>query len=333
MDPNAVDKDAHILVTGGAGYIGAVVVGILLQDGYRVRVLDNLSHGGNALLTYFQNPRFELAYGDIRNRKDLHSALDDIDAVIHLAAIVGDPACREKPELAVAVNKEGSEELCRAAIERHVKRFVFASTCSNYGKMPDPEGYVDETSPLNPVSLYAELKVGFENHLLGLGLDDFCPTCLRFATAYGLSPRPRFDLTVNEFTRDLLLNRTLEIYGEQFWRPYCHTGDLARACVMVLKAPRAAVAYQALNVGNTAENYRKKDLVEMILERLPNRRDNVTYVHRGEDPRDYRVNFDKISEVLGFSVSRTVADGIAEIIFAIGSGLIRNPDDEYFINR
>lgn len=321
-----------ILVTGGAGYIGSVLIGLLLSRGYSVRTIDNLSYGGDALLAYISHSNFEAIVGDIGNLKQVDRALENADTVVHLAAIVGDKACQQNPKLATEVNKTASEMLCEKAVARKVKRFLFASTCSNYGKIATSSAYVDENAPLNPVSLYAELKVGFEKHLLGLGKADFAPTCLRFATAYGLSPRPRFDLTVNEFTKELLLGRKLEIYGEQFWRPYCHVVDLARACVLVLEAEPAAVAYQTFNVGDTSENYQKKRLVKMILEKLPDRRENVSYVHRDDDPRNYRVNCDKIQTQLGISITKRVPDGIREILFAINSGLIKDPDNVRYRN-
>lgn len=326
-----------ILVTGGAGYVGSVLVDRLLDSGHRVRVLDNLSHGdspypGRSLLPFTSNDNFDFIHGDIRVERDVKTALDSIDAVVHLAAIVGDPVCSKHPELATDVNERGSQLLCSLAIKHGIRRFVFASTCSNYGRMVDADGYVDETSPLNPISHYARLKVGFEQYLLSLNESTFEPVCLRFSTAYGLSHRPRFDLTVNEFTRELLMNRRLDIYGEQFWRPYCHTHDLAAACMMAATAPSDQVAYEALNVGDTAENYQKKTLAELIVRQLPESATNVHYVKKDEDPRDYRVRCDKIKQAIGFEITRRVPDGIREIIDAVSSGLIDNPDDEYYVN-
>ncbi|UCE24903.1 MAG: NAD(P)-dependent oxidoreductase [Candidatus Zixiibacteriota bacterium] len=324
--------DKLVLVTGGAGYIGSVLVEQLLDGGWSVRTIDKLMFGGDALSSYLSRPGFEFVEGDICNADDLRLALEGADAVVHLAAIVGDPACKKYPELAVKTNKNGSELLCEMAVQAGVNRFIFASTCSNYGAMLQPDGYVDETSPLSPVSLYAELKVNFEKHLLQPNRDDFATVCLRFATAHGLSPRPRFDLTVNEFTRDLVLGKELEIYGEQFWRPYCHTTDLARAAVLALEADATKVAGKAFNVGDTAENYQKKTLVELILERLPQMREKVRYVERSEDPRNYRVNFDRINSELRFKAKKTVADGISEYILAIQSGQIKNPEDRRYTN-
>ena len=185
-----------ILVTGGAGYIGSVLVQLLLQRGSRVRVLDNLRWGGESLLSAMNRDGFELQHGDIRNRAGLKRALQGVRAVIHLAAIVGDPACRAEPELARETNLHASVELFDASVRQGIERFVSVSTCSNYGRMADPTIACGEDAELRPVSLYAELKVQFERYLLE-STAPICATSLRFATAYGLSPRMRFDLTVN----------------------------------------------------------------------------------------------------------------------------------------
>jgi len=321
-----------VLVTGGAGYIGSHLVMLLLTQGYNVRVLDNLTFGGHGVLPHLPNPHFVFHYGDIRNHEDVLAAVTGADAVVHLAAIVGDPACRTQPETACQVNGAGARLVCDIAVEANVKRFVFASTCSNYGKMDDPSSYVDETSPLKPVSLYAELKVEFEEYLLKVTREDFTGTVLRFATAYGLSPRPRFDLTVNEFTRELTLSRRLEVYGRRFWRPYAHAYDLAAACVTVLNTDVEEVAGQAFNVGATEENYQKETLVSMIVQALGDGNGNVVYVERDEDPRDYRVNFDKARRQLGIELSRSVSDGIREIIDALRTGIIIDPDSKLYRN-
>ena len=326
------NRQKTILVTGGAGYIGSVLTGLLLERNYKVISIDNLSFGGNSLLSYINHPRFSLIPGDITNQDDLSKAFTNINSVIHLAAIVGDPQCAKNPDLAIKVNKKGSELLCNISVDKGVEKFIFASTCSNYGKMTDPDGFVNEETSLNPVSLYAELKVAFEHYLFNQISSDFNPVCLRFATAYGLSPRPRFDLTVNEFTRDLVLKRNLDIYGEKFWRPYCHTVDLSKAIINVIEAPLAKIKGQTFNVGDNNENYQKQSLVEMILKQLPDRTNLVNYIHRDEDPRDYRVNFDKINNILDFKITKTVNEGIKEFIDAIQTGLIRNPDDNIYRN-
>ena len=238
-----------------------------------------------------------------------------------MAAIVGEPACNRDPELTKAVNFAASINLVNAARAAGVARFVFASTCSNYGKMPDASGYVDETSPLQPLSVYAETKVAVEKHLLeSPPAGSFIPTVLRLSTVYGLSFRPRFDLTVNEFAAEAAVNRKLVVFGEQFWRPYVHVRDVSRAVTAVLGAPVEAVQNAVFNVGGTNENYTKKMLVDLILERLPGT--HVEFVKRGTDPRDYRVSFSKIGEQLGFRPSLTVPRGLDEVITAIRTGVI-----------
>ena len=265
-----------ILVTGAAGYIGSVLVRQLLNKNYKVRGVDALFFGGESLLDIYNHPNFEFIKGDIRNTELLNSILDGVTDVVHLAAIVGDPACSKQPELARQINWEASKQLFDRCNESGVNKFIFASTCSNYGKM-EGDGFVNEDSPLNPVSLYAELKVKFEEYIFETQINDnFSPTALRFSTVYGLSPRMRFDLTVNEFIRDVIYNNKLEIFGEQFWRPYCHVDDLARSCVMVLESPIEKVRKNVFNVGDSTQNYQKKMIAEEILKIIPDA--NISYV-------------------------------------------------------
>lgn len=320
-----------ILVTGGAGYIGSVLTRQLLEKGYHVRVLDSLMYGGEPIIDMFNYPNFEFIKGDVRNSADVEKAVAGMDCVAHLAAIVGDPACAKDPELSRSTNLEGSKLLYDAANKHGVKKFIFASTCSNYGKMDDPEAFVHEDSTLAPVSLYAETKVATEQYLLSQPQSNTCkPTCLRFSTVYGLSLRPRFDLTVNEFTKELALGRELVVFGEQFWRPYCHVYDLARSVVKVIESPEEKVAFDVFNVGDTSENYQKQMIVDEIKKQIPDA--NVKYVTKNEDPRDYRVNFSKIKEQLGFELMFTVPDGIRQIKEVLDAGFIQNPDESKYKN-
>lgn len=322
---------SYILVSGGAGYIGSLLVRMLLERGDRVRVLDNLMFGGEPIIDLLNHEHFDFIKGDVRDEKDVRKALKGIDAVVHLAAIVGDPACARSPELARATNLEGSKLFYRLANEAGIPRFIFASTCSNYGKMEDPDSYVTEESTLAPVSLYAETKVGVEKYLMSQPEENACkPTSLRFSTVYGLSPRPRFDLTVNEFTKELALGRELLVFGEQFWRPYCHVSDLSRAVMTALDAPEDKVAFEVFNVGDTSENYQKQTIVEQILKVIPDSK--VKYVRKDEDPRDYKVSFSKIKEKLDFQINMRVKDGINQIIQVIQDGFIRNPDESRYRN-
>ena len=273
-------------MTGGAGYIGMLLVDELLRAGRDVTVVDVLLHGQIERTRELRERGVDVVVGDIRDPGARARALKDAEAVVHLAAIVGDPACARTPKLAQGVNVDASQALAADAGRVGVKRFVMASTCSNYGRMADPSVSIDETAALAPVSLYAEQKVAIERHLLALDPPPFAVTCLRFATIFGVAPRTRFDLTVNEFTRDLWAGRRLEIFGERFWRPYVHVRDAARAVRTVLEAPEDLVTGQVFNVGDSDENYRKLDLVEEIRKQID--RGEVAYVHRRADPRDYK---------------------------------------------
>jgi nucleoside-diphosphate-sugar epimerase len=312
------------LVTGGAGYLGMPVVDELSAAGRTVRVLDVLLHDGQAGLVGALEARgVEVIRGDVRDPAVRRCALEGIEDVVHLAAIVGDPACARDPELAEGVNVEGTTALVLDARGAGVRRFVFASTCSNYGRLADPTVPIDEDGELSPVSLYARQKVAIERALLNGGHAPLQVTCLRLATLYGVAPRMRFDLTVNEFTRDLWAGRRLEVFGEQFWRPYVHVRDAGRAIRTVLEAPGELVAAKVFNVGRSGENYRKLDLVELI--RSQTDRGTVSFVHRSEDPRDYKVSFDRIAQVLGFRTAMTVADGVAEIMAALDARRFADP--------
>ena len=320
-----------VLVTGGAGYIGSVLVRQLLQKGYQVRAMDSLKFGGDALYDVMLNPDFDFFKGDIRLHKDVEKALEGIDAIAHLAAIVGDPACKKFNEEANETNWQGSIHLFEKAEKAGVKRFVFASTCSNYGKMPDPGSFVTENSELRPVSLYAELKVKFENYILQQRKNSkICSTALRFSTVYGFSPRIRFDLTVNEFTRNAALKGEQEIWGAQFWRPYCHVDDLARSVILVLESQDEKVRANVFNVGITDENYNKGMIIEEVCKVVPGVK--VNYVEMNEDPRDYRVNFDKIKNELGFTITKKVPEGIKEIYKLMKTGIIADPYGPKFRN-
>lgn len=320
-----------VLVTGGAGYIGSVLVRQLLNKGYEVRAFDSLKFGGDALYDVMLNEHFEFMLGDIRNPESVAKALEGIDAIAHLAAIVGDPACKKYSDEAKETNWEGSVALFEAAEKAGVKKFVFASTCSNYGKMPDPDSFVTETSELNPVSLYAELKVKFEKYILEKRKDsEICSTALRFSTVYGFSPRIRFDLTVNEFTRNAAINGEQEIWGAQFWRPYCHVDDLARAVVLVLESPDKKVRANVFNVGSTEENYNKGMIIEEVCKVVPDVK--VHFVESSEDPRDYRVNFDKIKNELGYTITKKVPQGIKEIYTLLKTGVVTDSFSQKFRN-
>lgn len=321
----------NILVTGGAGYVGSALTPLLLAAGHQVCVLDHLAHGGESLLGVWCHPGFEFVRGDIRDRETVRTAVSGRDAVVHLAAVVGDPACSRQPDLARATNLAASLALIEESQRAGVGRFIFASTCSNYGKMKDASQYVDEETELCPVSLYAETKVAVETALLGSCRNNgWCPTPLRFATVYGVSSRMRFDLTVNEFTMEMLTKKHLKVFGEQFWRPYIHVRDAARAIQLVLNSSTASVRSSVFNVGATDQNFQKQQLVELIRPYAPDA--VVEFVHKTEDPRDYRVSFARITNQLGFKITRTVAQGIGEVARLVRENVVGNFDDGKYRN-
>jgi nucleoside-diphosphate-sugar epimerase len=325
------DRRPRTLVTGGAGYLGSTLVPQLLDDGQAVRVLDNLLHGGRSLLGVWGHRGFELVRGDIRDQDCVRRSLEGVDAVVHLAAIVGDPACAREPQQARAVNLDASCQLLELCREAGVARFVFASTCSNYGRMSDPDALIDETAPLRPLSLYAETKVAFERCLLETAnRGPLCATPLRFATIFGVSPRMRFDLTVNEFTHEMLTRRHLVVFGEQFWRPYVHVRDAATAIRLTLSSPPAIVSGQVFNVGSSQQNYRKQDIVELAQRQAPDA--IVEYVHVDQDPRDYRVSFAKIHDRLAFRTTTTVEQGVDEVARLVRQGVLQDSADPSYRN-
>ncbi len=316
-----------ILVTGGAGFVGSVLVRELILDGLSVRVLDNLTYTGRSLLPYYSTDNFEFVQGDIRDKELCRRAMENISVVVHLAAIVGDPASRKDPELTRETNLTGSQNIIECARENGVGKLIFASTCSNYGKS-DVSTFANETTPLNPVSLYAETKVAVEQHLIQK-VQDLDWTILRFATVYGVSPRMRFDLTVNDFTMKMVTEGKLVVYGEQSWRPYIHIRDIARVIESVISKPDLT-RHEIFNVGNTAQNFQKIEIVRLIQKVVPSA--EVEFVSKDEDPRDYKVSFEKLKSKLGYQTSYSVEDGINEVHSLINDGIIKDFDNPEYYN-
>lgn len=319
----------NVLVTGGAGYIGSILARALLESGSRVRILDNLLFGGESLLGLWGHRGVEILQRSITDAEVLRHAVDGVDAVVHLAGIVGDPACKQEPDLAREVNLEATLRLVKLAASAGVSRFVFASTCSNYGAT-SLEAWVDEASPLNPVSLYAKTKVECETAILAEEGPHFDPVVLRFATIFGVSPRMRFDLLVNDFTREAVLRKKIVIFGEQFWRPYLHVRDAAEAVVTVLESDPGARRHRIFNVGQDSENFQKRTLAEMVVEQVPGT--VVERVRRDEDPRSYRVRFGRFHETFGIPPRVRVEEGIEEVRSLLAHPVLPDPDDPKYTN-
>lgn len=322
MNTASPSASAGRLVTifGGAGYIGPVVAKRLLRAGYRVRIVDMFLYGTeNLMLGLADEPGFEIVNGDQGGADIRERGLDGATDVVILAGLVGDPITKKYPEAHQAVNEDGVRRVLDALDGRGLKRAVFVSTCSNYGLIPEGK-LADEDYELNPLSLYAKAKVHIEQKLLAMKDHvDFEGVALRFATAFGLAPRMRFDLTVSQFTREMYLKRDLLVYDPDTWRPYCHVQDFAEVIQRVLEAPTKTVAFDVFNAGGDANNFTKRMIVETIQKYVPEA--PVAYQEQGTDPRNYRVDFRKIRERLGFTPRFTVEDGIRELIAALDQNL------------
>jgi nucleoside-diphosphate-sugar epimerase len=310
------DKVKDVLVLGGAGYLGSVVVEQLVRRGFRVRVLDSFLYGEHSLDTVRAHPHCELVHGDVRDIGVVVQAMRGCDAVVHLAAIVGDSACEENKPLAMEVNRAATRMLADVAHGCGVGRFVFASSCSVYGAS---DGCLDEAAALRPLSLYAQTKVDSENILLAARAAGFAPVILRFGTLFGLSARMRFDLVVNLFVARAATAGRISVLNGAQWRPFLHVRDAARAVIACLEAPHAAVSGEIFNVGSPALNLQIRALGEAVARAVPG---TALDASETDDRRNYRVSFEKIERALGFACEETLAAGIGEIYAAIRSGLL-----------
>jgi nucleoside-diphosphate-sugar epimerase len=329
-------SDRHVLITGGAGYIGSLLTSELLRANYRVTVLDSLLFGGESLVPFLHHPSFHFVKADVTEPRAVKDALKDgwqrPDAIVHLAAIVGFPACQAVgKQVAWRYNVDATKLVFGQAVDLGVERLVFASTYSNYGLSPDGQP-VTEESLLNPQSLYAETKIAAEEFLLSQRDNSCAPLLFRFATLYGISPRTRFDLIVNQFVLEAFTKRELIIYQRGYSRSFVHIRDTVRGVMMGLEAERSKVCGEIFNLGTEDGNYSKDDIVRLILKRMPETIVEYKDLTFGGDMRDITVSFAKIKRVLGFETTLDVDDGIRELLFALKSGIIRNPNDEKYRN-
>jgi nucleoside-diphosphate-sugar epimerase len=326
----------HLLITGGAGYIGSILTSELLRKNYRVTILDSLLFGGESILPFIGHPNFHFIKADVTEPRALRDAVKQDwqipNAVIHLAGIVGFPACQAVgKQVAWKYNFEATKMVFEQSADLGVERFVFASTYSNYGFSEDGKP-VTEESPLNPQSLYAETKIAAEEYLLSQKDAACAPLLFRFATLYGISPRTRFDLIVNQFVLEAFTKRELIIYQRGYSRSFVHIRDVVRGVIMGLEAEQSKIRGQVFNLGTEKGNYSKDDIVRLVLKRMPETTVEYKDLTFGGDMRDITVSFEKIQRVLGFDTTLTVDDGVREVLFALKSGLIRHPTDDRYRN-
>jgi nucleoside-diphosphate-sugar epimerase len=321
----------HVLITGGAGYVGSLLTGVLLGEGCRVTVVDKLLFGGESLLGYWHLPAFRLVTADVAS-EDLSPYLEGVDAVVHLAAIVGFPACQAVGRaVAWRYNVEATRRVFEAADSQGVGRFVFASTYSNYGLSPGGEP-VHEGSPLNPQSLYAETKIAAEELLLAARGARTAPLVFRFATLFGISPRTRFDLIVNQFVLEAVTRRRLVIYQRGYSRSFVHVRDVARGIGMGLLAPEERVRGEVYNLGADEGNYTKDQIVGLVQKHLPETTVSYQDLSFGGDMRDIVVSFAKVRQGLGYRSERSVEQGVLEVRDALLQGVIKDASDERYRN-
>jgi nucleoside-diphosphate-sugar epimerase len=300
-----------VLVTGGAGFVGSELVRLLLDNGYKVAVLDNLRFGGESLIGLVNNPSLEVIVGDIRNRRDIKKGLKNVDAIIHLAAIVGYPACDQEPELARQTNVEGTLNLLKEKGKR--LPLIFASTGSNYGILRDKK--CTEESKLNPLTTYGRTKTEAEKACLDSGA-----IVLRFATGFGLSLRLRLDLMPNSFVYHQVRDRHLVVYESNFRRTFIHVSDMARAFLFMTEN-YGRVKERIYNIGHESMNLTKKDIALTVKDQVEKICKFTPYVHfadfgKDADQRDYEVDYDRIRKE-GFSLQKDLKEALAEVIRAV----------------
>ena len=313
-----------IVIIGGAGYIGTVLIDYLLKKNYEIICVDNLIYKNRFAINSFKRKKnFNFLNVDLRSNEIIKKFIDEDTSVVILAGLVGDPITKKYDKLANNINKVGINNLINMLSKLTFKKLLFISTCSNYG-LSQSNKLLDEKSKLNPISKYACDKVFIENKILQLKKINFCPVILRFATAFGISKRMRFDLTINEFVKDIYLKKNLEVYDYDTYRPYCHTIDFARAINKVLNSKNEKVFKECFNVGSKHNNLQKKVIVDLILKNLKIKNNNVKFIKQSKDRRNYRVNFNKIEKKLKFKTKYTIKYGINEIIDYLKKTKLKN---------
>lgn len=320
-----------VLVIGGAGYLGVVLTEQLLSCGYSVRILDSFIYGSKPVEKFHSDNRVEIIEGDIRNAETVTSSIKDMHSVILLAAVVGDPASKARPELTVETNLIASKAIASACKLNGVEKFVYASTCSVYGVGNE---ILDENAPLNPVSLYAKTKISSEESIMQMSDNNFKPVIMRMSTLYGYSPRMRFDLVVNTMTMTAFLDKQINVFGGNQWRPLVHVKDAANAYIKVLENPSARG--KIYNVGSDDQNYKISDVAGLVVGGIGKECEDKIGVNtetNNIDVRDYRVSFKKIQDELGFGAGHTIGEAGTEIYNRLRSKEIKDPKQKVYYNH
>lgn len=305
---------------GGAGYVGSALVLRLLKDtDFNVTVFDNLMYGGDSLFPFFNfKERFNFIKGDLRDF-NFEQLLQNIDYVVNFAALVGEPICKKYPKEAQQINFDANLKLARASEKKGIERYIFTSTCSCYGKR-ESDDPISEEGDLQSISLYAETKVNSEKMLLN-DLPDLPTVVLRFATAYGMAARIRFDLLLHQLIQEAWEKKKVTIFGPNSWRPLVHVDDIARSVILVLTKNNQIQKKDVFNVGSNDQNFKKIELAEMVAKRF---NADIEIIESKIDPRSYNVSFDKILVELDYQPLLRPNQAIDHIAIALESGLIDN---------
>jgi nucleoside-diphosphate-sugar epimerase len=317
----------NVLVIGGAGYIGSALLPKLLGSGYHVKLLDLLLYDTEPIDGVLNHPNLEIIQGDFRHVGKIVEVMQGVNSVVHLGAIVGDPACELDRELTTEVNLSATRMVAEVARLCGVDRFVFASTCSVYGACDE---ILDERSHTKPVSHYGNTKLAAERVLRQMADDRFAPTILRFATIYGLSGRTRFDLVVNLLTAKAKIDGQITVQGGNQWRPFVHVDDAALSIATALEAPLELVGNETFNVGCDAQNYTIRQIGELVHQYVPGA--ELMIDPNDTDRRNYRVSFAKIRNLMAFEPQWTLEQGIQQVLEAIARGEIADYREAKYSN-
>jgi len=316
----------NILVTGGGGYVGSRLIRSLLDGKHKITILDLMMFGRDHLADLESNPNVTIIEDDIRNDDAVNKALQGIDSVVHLAGMANDPSCELEPRMSWQVNLEAPILFAEQSREAGVKRFIYASSTSVYGFFE--KGEATEETPLNPLSLYAELKAAVEHILMKRSTKTFEVVSLRPATICGYSPRLRLDLVLNTFAKQAWFDGEITVFGGSQMRPNLTIADMVRAYEHVLNADSDLVAGEVFNV--SAENMSVMDLAYLTRDTV--RPDAKIRVIDEVDPRSYRVNSSKILDRIGYEPQQSLSDALLEIRDSFESGEISNPDAPIYRN-
>ena len=295
-----------LLLVGGAGYIGNSIISYFLKLDYEISVVDNLIYKQK----FKHKNKVNFIKSNFVSLLKMRKVVNTHDYVVFLAGLVGDPVTKKYPKLSKKINYYDTKAFIKYILNQNIKKFFFISTCSNYGLLSSKKK-AKENETLKPLSLYAKEKVAIEKYILGFKFKTKVEVIiLRFATAFGVSDRMRFDLTINEFTRDLLFFKKLKVYDADTWRPYCHVNDFAKTIEKIINFKKK-LNFQVFNVGSDQNNFTKRQIVKKIKKIL--KVGKITFQKSSNDPRNYRVNFDKIKKIINYQPSYSVNYGIKEI--------------------